>query len=626
MLKFKNLFYIFLVIFTIQIIFAEDLNEFDEITIKISNQINFDVELEEESRIEYFIVESYIKPQEIESKQEVISISSNKEYQIFNLNGSHFLKFEYNDNQLSPKNMIKNEFIIKNKFYENKITKKVKFPLENTPENLSVFLQFDEYINIDDNIQNQASKLAIGEDDLFKLAVKIGDWVINDIKYNISTISENPNQNSAQVFQSKKGVCREITNLYVSMMRSLGIPTRIALGYAYTEDQEIVNFVNSNWGGHVWAEVYINDSWIPFDLTYNQYGSLDPTHIIIDRGPNINNRILYIKTNSSGLDIKNRTVETNFEIIDKKKIEKNQGININITGPRNLGFDSYGYLKVNIENQNNYYKVLFLNFAKVDEIDFIKENKKIFILAPKENLTYNIPYKIPILNENFEYTMPFLIYNQFINETFSIIVNSQNDIIDLENIPDNKEKKTNFSKNKIQLECSYDFGLPDNILLCKFFNPNNFISENISFCLDNICNEFSLRVNEKKQIKFFSKENVVEPQFIISGKKTKIELGLKKPFIIYEKNTNKSDFNFNYQIENYNENLRIRLLLNDEQIDTIINPKGNLSYKIPYGENQIKIELLYESQIIQEELFNVINTQRNFNNFWERIIQLFKIF
>lgn len=64
------------------------------------------------------------------------------------------------------------------------------------------------------------------------------------------------------VLEVKTGKCTEYTTLLASLTRSLGIPTRIALGE---------RLVGGNWIGHMWCEVYLGE-WTPVDATANEVG------------------------------------------------------------------------------------------------------------------------------------------------------------------------------------------------------------------------------------------------------------------------------------------------------------------------------------------------------------------
>jgi transglutaminase-like putative cysteine protease len=65
-----------------------------------------------------------------------------------------------------------------------------------------------------------------------------------------------------EVLACRKGKCSEYTTLFASLSRSVGIPTRVALG---------MRLAGGNWVGHMWCEAYVGQ-WIPVDATANEVG------------------------------------------------------------------------------------------------------------------------------------------------------------------------------------------------------------------------------------------------------------------------------------------------------------------------------------------------------------------
>jgi transglutaminase-like putative cysteine protease len=82
-----------------------------------------------------------------------------------------------------------------------------------------------------------------------------------------------------EVLRTKVGDCNEHTALFVAMARSIGIPSRIAVGLA---------FVRGAFYYHAWPEVYLDEGagrglWLPVDPTFNQFPA-DATHLRLARG------------------------------------------------------------------------------------------------------------------------------------------------------------------------------------------------------------------------------------------------------------------------------------------------------------------------------------------------------
>lgn len=64
------------------------------------------------------------------------------------------------------------------------------------------------------------------------------------------------------IFEQKSGDCSEHAFLFNVLARSIGIPSRIATGYAYDPESQ-------SFGGHAWNEVVVDGYWYPVDPTWN---------------------------------------------------------------------------------------------------------------------------------------------------------------------------------------------------------------------------------------------------------------------------------------------------------------------------------------------------------------------
>ena len=202
-------------------------NSYNYIKLEIDNQISFKTNIESKFEISEFDVFSYFFPITYNGSQYLNSYeTSHKNYVILNDSDNLYLDFKFNDETLLENNLISNQFIVEKNINRPKIKNEVEYPLKNTKAENRKYLEFSGLIDYDENIKTQASNLANGESDVFIIASKTAKWIREDINYNLSTVTLNPNQKSSDVFQSKSGVCKEITNLYVSMMRSVGIPAR----------------------------------------------------------------------------------------------------------------------------------------------------------------------------------------------------------------------------------------------------------------------------------------------------------------------------------------------------------------------------------------------------------------
>ncbi|MGE3993052.1 transglutaminase family protein [Pseudorhodoplanes sp.] len=66
---------------------------------------------------------------------------------------------------------------------------------------------------------------------------------------------------AAEAFALKRGVCQDISHIFIASARSLGIPARYVSGYLLRGDGR-----NEQHAGHAWAEAYVERlGWVGFD-------------------------------------------------------------------------------------------------------------------------------------------------------------------------------------------------------------------------------------------------------------------------------------------------------------------------------------------------------------------------
>jgi len=109
------------------------------------------------------------------------------------------------------------------------------------------------------NILNQANS-----NNSFILAKELFIWLKQNTAYKIHTTNINV-QPASKTYQLKTGDCDDLSFLYISLCRSIGIPARFTRGYLVEETNGIISAV-----AHAWAEVFVggnigDDGWIPVE-------------------------------------------------------------------------------------------------------------------------------------------------------------------------------------------------------------------------------------------------------------------------------------------------------------------------------------------------------------------------
>ncbi len=79
---------------------------------------------------------------------------------------------------------------------------------------------------------------------------------------------------ASEAVRDRRGTCVGYAVLLATLARSLGIPTRLVMGYVYAANV---------FGGHAWVEIRVADRWIPLDAAIYSPGPADAARIAVVR-------------------------------------------------------------------------------------------------------------------------------------------------------------------------------------------------------------------------------------------------------------------------------------------------------------------------------------------------------
>jgi len=403
------LFSLLLIILCSAIAFASpDGDIYDREYLIIENSISSDIlviRTAPDSNLEYIKTRLFFKPIS-DPRLEVFNMKTTPDSK--EENGTFLFSWGSNN---SDKLTYRLDSTVKTKTVYDILPNKVKFPLTNLPPELDDYLSQTQSVDyFDQTIRRQANQLVDGEDDLYIVVNKLGIWIQENIEYNLSTVTADVSQKASWVMENRYGVCDEITNLFLAMTRSLGIPARFVSGLAYTNSPLFQN----KWGPHGWAEVYFpGHGWVPFDITYKQYGWLDASHIKLRES-------LDAKDPSTKFEWKGRNIDLQVNPLNMTAIIKEKGPKLNfeleiITSPLkdSVGIGSYNLIKTQVINYNNFYKTTDVSLANTEGLTILGSSSKMVILKPyaKEEVLWKVKVDDD-LNDDFLYTFPILAYNQ----------------------------------------------------------------------------------------------------------------------------------------------------------------------------------------------------------------------
>ena len=97
-----------------------------------------------------------------------------------------------------------------------------------------------------------------GSDDIWTVAESMFAWLKNNTSYYHGPESDERTQSAIEVLHNRRGDCDELSSLYVSLCRAVGIPARFVKGYSV--EKEPKEYIS-----HQWTEFY-DGEWVPVEV------------------------------------------------------------------------------------------------------------------------------------------------------------------------------------------------------------------------------------------------------------------------------------------------------------------------------------------------------------------------
>ncbi len=455
--------------------------------------------------IDYVLIKLYFEPV-ADERLEVISFKPTPDAQ--HRNGA--LEFSFDQpGKLTMHYGVEAE--IKTKAVYNLVASKVPYPIKEIPPAYEQYRELTESVDFNDPaIRALANELAEGEDDLYVVANKAAIWVRDHINYNLTTATVQASKPASWVLQNRKGVCDELTNLFLALMRALGVPARFVSGIAYTNSP----LFTEKWGAHGWAEIYFpNIGWVPFDPTYGQFGWLDPAHITLKKSLDATEPSTKFEWRGRNVDLDAEPLDFTVNILGQGERVK-YGIEItNKALKPSVGFGSYNVIETTVENKNTYYLTTDISLARTEGLEVIGQPQQSVILKPKSTAKLYWTVRIlPGLNEGYLYTFPIMAYDLRNASGVSAFAAAKGEAVfssdDAErfivaNTPSDGRTYTSL----FSLACDTD---PEHLLgeqaliHCIIANKGTRVLNNVRVCKQTRCSTITLNLGETQKAQFIS--------------------------------------------------------------------------------------------------------------------------
>ncbi|MFH1915678.1 MAG: transglutaminase-like domain-containing protein [Nanoarchaeota archaeon] len=292
------------------------------------------------------------------------------------------------------------------------IREKAPFPIRTIDPGLKEYVRPTEIIDINSDIVELAAELAEGKDDLYDVVFTVGDWVKEHVEYNLSTVTANAVQKSSWVLENRQGVCDEITSLFISMLRSLGIPAKFVSGMSYTD----LEIFSEKWGPHGWAEVYFPSiGWVPFDVTYRQLGFVDATHIKLKESNDAKSSSVEYFSRGRNINIEGGMLNIKVKVLEQGS-QLPPLVEIDVFSKYDeVGFGSYNLVWAEVKNIQDFYVPADIGLSRTKEMELIEgKYQQSVLLRPHETKRiYWLTRIDPKLQEGYTYTFPIEVQELF---------------------------------------------------------------------------------------------------------------------------------------------------------------------------------------------------------------------
>ena len=177
----------------------------------------------------------------------------------------------------------------------------------------------------------------VDDNNSFLIAKGLFQWLKQNTDYQTHP-EEDMVQRAITTYQLRKGDCDDLSFLYISLCRSVGIPARLISGFLLQQVDDSVSIVR-----HAWAEVFVggnitSDGWIPVECASNgsikneinqNFGVEDVSHLrlFVDNGSNESLNVsispplkVYKYSPEIDVDIQDFTVIDSYIVLESKEL------------------------------------------------------------------------------------------------------------------------------------------------------------------------------------------------------------------------------------------------------------------------------------------------------------------
>ncbi len=129
-------------------------------------------------------------------------------------------------------------------------------------------IYFDLPGDFPSSIADTTREVTAGSASNYETALTLQNWFRSEFEYSLD-IQEGHGNNEIEAFlRNRVGYCEQFAGSYAAMMRSIGIPARVAVGFTQGANDGAGNYSVLGRNAHAWPEVWFDGiGWVPFEPT-----------------------------------------------------------------------------------------------------------------------------------------------------------------------------------------------------------------------------------------------------------------------------------------------------------------------------------------------------------------------
>ncbi len=588
---------------------VENYNDYSELT--IDYDFGAGVQLSGSGGLTYLTANLTLVPLESD-RQNIISLVPTSNPNADTFEGRNFLTYTWNEYSSNLNMGVSSQIKTQNILHK---LDHIAFPITDLDPEQEFYLQEGEKIDITEDIVQQAAEIIAGETDLYTVVFKLADWTRDNIEYDLNTLTAKAALESSWVLENRQGVCDEMTSLFISFARSVGIPARFISGTAYTN-------IGYEFGNHGWAEVYFPGyGWVPYDVTFGEYGWLNPGHVELSKSLDSSDPAIRYNWLSNNLEVDTLPITIDAEVVSEgEKLEPIFDIDVEVLVD-NVGPGSYVPFKVTVENSFDKYVTNTILITKAPSQLKINDNPRPLLLKPNQDKTSFWIVKIPgDVEPGYVYTSTIEakdIFGSVDSDTLQFSAgNSVYTLAQAEQLVEELEEEEELTySEEVSLDCStpktYYYNFEEVDVSCEIQNIGNTLIDDLVVCLSEDCQTIDLNIAQKKDLLF---ENIVpEISLVVSASRGSIEVySFMNILVLDEPDLEITEFDFEDSVD-YDEEFEIsfvlgseakiknlKVILDDLELISINKNKKSLPVSIKtkgkYFLDEVDMTLIYEDE------------------------------